>query len=81
MAAIKERLQAFHRERRLTYANQFINWNLIDWSRVIFIDEFIICTGDADRIWVWRTAGTRYDERNIALIQRTRRFSVGFITW
>ena len=79
VAAIKERLRAFHQERRLIYAEQFINWTLVDWSRVLFIDEFSICTGDRGRIWVWRTNGTRYDERNIRLIQRTRRFSVSFI--
>ena len=81
VAAIKERLLNFHRERRLNYAQQFIDWTLIDWSRVIFIDEFSICTGDGGRIWVWRENGTRYDERNIASIQNTHRFSVSFIAW
>ncbi|CAG2173659.1 unnamed protein product, partial [Oppiella nova] len=79
VAAIKERLRDFHKERRLIYAEQFVNWTLVDWSRVIFIDEFGISTGEGGRVWVWRTRGTRYDERNIRLIQRTQRFSVSFI--
>ncbi|CAG2166115.1 unnamed protein product [Oppiella nova] len=79
VAAIKERLREFHKERRLIYAEQFVNWTLVDWSRVIFIDEFGISTGEGGRVWIWRTCGTRYDERNLALIQRTRRFSVSFI--
>jgi hypothetical protein len=81
VAAIKERLLENHRESRLIYAQNFINWTVIDWSRVIFIDEFSICTGDRGRIWVWRENGNRYDERNIALIQNTRRYSVSFIVW
>ncbi|CAG2176707.1 unnamed protein product, partial [Oppiella nova] len=53
VAAIKERLRDFHKERRLIYAEQFVNWTLVDWSRVIFIDEFGISTGEGGRVWVW----------------------------
>jgi hypothetical protein len=81
VAAIKERLLDVHRDRRLNYANEFIDWNLIDWSRVIFIDEFIIPTSDCGRIWVFRTRGQRYADFNIAHAQRTRRFNVKFIAW
>ncbi len=81
MAAIKERLLQVHIDRRLTYAGDHNDWTLIDWARVIFIDEFMICTGDNGRIWVWRVRGARYHAQNIALTQRTHRFSVSFIAW
>jgi hypothetical protein len=76
VAAIKDRLRECHKTRRLSYANQMINWTLVDWSRVIFIDEFRISSGDSGRLWVCRENGTRYEERNITLVDRTFRFSV-----
>ncbi len=79
VAAIKERLLQRHLVGRLTYANNMINWNLVDWSRGIFIDEFTIESGDRGRVWVWRLKGTRYESRNIATVNHTRRFKVSFI--
>src|ERR1700742_466074 len=63
-------------ERRFDYANEHIDWSLINWSFGVFIDEFTVCSGDAGRLWVWRTNGTRYNAENIAIIQNTRRFSL-----
>jgi hypothetical protein len=79
VAAIKERLLEAHKERRLHYANGFVNWSLIDWSRVIFIDEFRISSGDRGKVYVWRVNGTRYEERNIALVNHTYRVNLSFI--
>ncbi len=78
VAAIKDRLRKCHKTRRLSYAKQMINWTLVDWSRVIFI-EFRISSGDSGRLWVWRENGTRYEEQNIALVDHSFRFSVSFI--
>ena len=79
MAAHKEGLSDEHMERPFDYANEHIDWSLIDWSFGVYIDEFTVCSGDNGRLWVWRTNGTRYNAENIALIQNTRRFSVSFI--
>ncbi len=81
MAALKERLSTFHRQQRLIYAEQFVNWTPVDWARVIFIDEFGIGSGDRGRLWVWRERGTRFEERNIATVSHTYRFKVYFIAW
>ena len=81
MAAHKERLRPHHKQRRLAYAQNFLDWTLIDWSRVIFIDEFSICSGDRGRLWVWRLNGTRFEERNINLVSNVERYSVNFIAW
>ena len=81
MAALKERLIEQHKTRRLIYSNQMIRWDLIDWSRVIFIDEFKICSGECGRLYVWREDRTRYEERNLSLVSHNYRFSVSFITW
>jgi hypothetical protein len=74
VAAVKERLREWHKERRLVYANA-----ILDWARVIFIDEFTICSGDAGKLWVWRETGTRFDARNIAHVDNVYRHSVSFI--
>jgi len=79
VAAVKDRLREWHKIRRLTYANQMINWDLVDWSRIIFIDEFRMSSGDSGQLFVWREKGTRYEERNIALVNHTYRLNVSFI--
>ncbi|CAG2179415.1 unnamed protein product, partial [Oppiella nova] len=38
--AIKERLRDFQKERRLIYAEQFVNWTLVDWSH--FLEDSIL---------------------------------------
>jgi hypothetical protein len=81
VAAQKELLTDIHRQRRLQYSEQFSDWNLIDWSRVISIDEFGISSDERGKVYVWRLNGTRFDEQNIALRSRTRRFSISFIAW
>ncbi len=79
VATIRDRLRECHKTRRLSYANQMINWTLVDWSRVIFVDEFRISSGDSGRLWVLRENGTRNEEQNIALVDRSFRLSVSFI--
>jgi hypothetical protein len=79
VAAVKERLREWHKERRLVYANAILDWTLVDWARVTFIDEFTIFSGDAGRLWVWRETGTRFDARNIAHVDNVYRHSVSFI--
>lgn len=81
VAAQKELLTDIHRQRRLQYSEQLSDWNLINWSRVISIDEFGISSDERGKVYVWRLNGTRFDEQNIALRSRTRRFRVSFIAW
>lgn len=55
-----------HRASRLTYAREHRNWQLRNWSPVLFTDEsrFHVSTCDR-RVRVWRRAGERYADCNI----------------
>ncbi len=79
IAAIKERLTDAHRIRRLIYAEQHINWNLINWALVLFIDEFSIESGEGGRLWVWRETNTRFAPQNVSSVSHTTRNKVSFI--
>jgi hypothetical protein len=74
VAAIKQRLREWHKEARLRYANL-----MVDWTFVIFIDEFHISSARGGRLWVWRENNTRYEERNIAEVNVMNRVTVSFV--
>lgn len=52
-----------HRLARLAFARERQNWNLQQWSKVLFSDESRFCLWSADgRQRVWRRRGERYDQ-------------------
>lgn len=55
------KLERQHRNSRLSYAREHLNWTLVDWSRVMFTDEsrFTLYTHDG-RQRVYRRPGERY---------------------
>lgn len=63
----------------MNHANRLHAWTFDDWSKVIFIDEFGITTGDCGKPRVWRLKGTRYDQENIALRSHQGHKSFSFI--
>ncbi|CAG2171687.1 unnamed protein product [Oppiella nova] len=75
VAAVKQRLTQMHRERRLSYANDFKDWTFEDWSRVIFIDEFGIDTSDNGKLRVFRYRSERFSFHGIGPIMRVKNFS------
>lgn len=59
-------LQPRHRQARLQWAQDHLNWRQREWRRVIFSDESRFCVSHADgRVRVWRRRGERYADRNV----------------
>ena len=59
-------LTARHRQQRLQWAQQRLNWNWRQWQNVLFTDESRYCTSQADgRIRVWRRRNQRYAANNV----------------
>lgn len=52
-----------HRVARLQFAREHLNWNLVQWSTVLFTDESRFCLHSPDgRERVWRRTGERFAE-------------------
>ena len=50
-----------HRQARLQWAQDHLNWNNVRWQHVLFSDESRFCIDHADgRVRVWRRSGDRY---------------------
>lgn len=55
-----------HCRARLAYARQHVNWNMWQWSNVLFSDESRFCLyGNDRRPRVWRRQGERYAQNFI----------------
>ncbi len=79
IAAVKEKLEERHKIQRINHAERLLDWGFNDWTKVIFIDEFGISTGDCGRPKIWRLRGTRYDQENIAMRSHQGHKSFTFI--
>ncbi|GFT52534.1 transposable element Tcb2 transposase [Trichonephila clavipes] len=51
-----------HRQLRLQWCQARSMWNVTDWQKVVFIDEYRFVLGSKDnRVRVWRRPGERYN--------------------
>ncbi|GFT10197.1 transposable element Tcb1 transposase [Trichonephila clavipes] len=51
-----------HRQLRLQWCQARSKWNVTDWQKVVFSDEFRFVLGTDDkRVRVWRLPGDRYN--------------------
>ena len=56
-----------HRVRILQFAQEHVNWSLVDWKNVLFADESRFALHSPDgRQRVWRRPGVKYAECNIS---------------
>jgi transposase len=61
------KLHRHHRVARLNYARDHSNWNVNQWSNVLFSDESRFCINSPDgREKVWRRPGERFAQCNIS---------------
>jgi hypothetical protein len=76
IAAKKGLLTEQHKQRRLEFANQFVNWPIDNWFHTICVDECTFCTTNEGLVRVWRPLGTRFDEKYLQYVNRSGRRSV-----
>ncbi|GFX40654.1 transposable element Tc1 transposase [Trichonephila clavipes] len=51
-----------HRQLRLQWCQARSMWNVTDWQKVVFSDEYRFLLGtDDNRVWVWRCPGEWYN--------------------
>ena len=64
--AVRPRLTAAHRVRRLAWARQHVTWTRDQWARVLFTDESRFTRSFHDgRNRVWRRPGERFVDVNV----------------
>lgn len=59
VAARKDFLTDTHKQRRVDFANQYLDEGLDFWSRVIFSDEKTFSSSNHGRVRCWRMPNTR----------------------
>ena len=75
--AVRPRLLPRHRQARLEFARQHVNWDNQRWEPVLFTDESRFCLDfDDGRRGVWREARQRYSQ---ALAAEHSRFGGGSV--
>lgn len=64
--AVRPQLTRAHRRARLNFCRNHLNWNMEQWSHVLFTDEsrFRLSHNDA-RVRAWRRRGERYLDQNV----------------
>ncbi|GFY31276.1 transposable element Tcb1 transposase [Trichonephila clavipes] len=69
-----------HRQLRLQWCQARSMWNVTDWQKVVFSDEFRFVLGtDDNRVRVWRRPGERYNSPH-TVIRHTAR-TAGVMVW
>ncbi|GFW91124.1 transposable element Tcb2 transposase [Trichonephila clavipes] len=69
-----------HRHLRLQWCQARSMWNVTDWQRVVFSDEFRFVLGtDDNRVRVWRCPGERYNSSHTVLRLTAR--TTGAMVW
>ena len=79
--AEKENLTERHRNRRLVFAQQYVNMDLDYWGRVIFSDEKSFSSTTHGRPHCWRRNGTRYNRENIYEVARSGHVTCSVWGW
>ncbi|XP_068246814.1 uncharacterized protein [Palaemon carinicauda] len=73
--AVKEQLEEWHCDTRLSFVLQHLPEDFEFWKNVIFSDETYFTSVKARARHIWRSIGTRYDANNIQ--ERARSGRVG----
>ncbi|GFV11775.1 transposable element Tcb2 transposase [Trichonephila clavipes] len=69
-----------HRQLRLQWCQAKSMWNVTDWQKVVFSDEYRFVFGtDDNHVWVWRLPGERYNSSHTVLRHTTR--TAGIMVW
>ncbi|GFX98105.1 transposable element Tcb2 transposase [Trichonephila clavipes] len=69
-----------HRQLRLQWCQARSMWNITDWQKVVFSDEFRFVLGtDDNRVWVWRRPGEWYNSPHTVL--RHTACTAGVMVW
>lgn len=79
--AEKEMLTRLHKEKRLTFSENFVEKGLDYWARIIFTDEKTFSSTDHGKIRCWRRKNTRYDEKNIHTNARSGHVTCNMWGW
>ncbi len=75
-AAHKESLTRIHKENRLNFANNYVNFSINNWYRTLMVDESTFCTSGYGDTLVRRPLGTRFDEQYLKFVQKSGRWSI-----
>ena len=70
--ACEEKLTAHHRALRLKFAEQYLDWVIEDWAKLIFFEEKLSSSTDHEKLYCWRHYNTRYNRSNIHEEARSR---------
>ncbi|GFT66259.1 HTH_Tnp_Tc3_2 domain-containing protein [Trichonephila clavipes] len=71
-----------HRQQRLQWCQARSMWNITDWQKVVFSDEFRFVLGtDDNRVRVWRHPGERYNSPRTVLRHTARTAGVMTLPW
>ncbi|GFY11626.1 transposable element Tc1 transposase [Trichonephila clavipes] len=69
-----------HRQLRLQWCQARTMWDVTDWQKVVFSDEFRFVLGTDDNcVWVWRRPGERYNSPHTVLRHTAR--TAGVMVW
>ncbi|GFU47645.1 transposable element Tcb2 transposase [Trichonephila clavipes] len=69
-----------HRQLRLQWGQTRTMWNVTDWQKIVFSDEFRFILGaDDNRVRVWRCPGERYNFPHTVLRHIAR--TAGVMVW
>ncbi|KAL7292707.1 hypothetical protein TKK_0013830 [Trichogramma kaykai] len=79
--AVKNKLIRLHKERRLEFAQRYLNLPEEEWRKTIFLDEKVFSTHKDGRALVWRPKNTRYEENYILPRSWNGRHTKCFFGW
>lgn len=80
-AVSKTFLSNDHKQRRIQFANEFLNRGHEFWNNVIFSDEKTFQSCNSGRLRVYRPRNTRFEERYTLPNANSGRFSVNVWGW
>jgi transposase len=81
VAARKVFLREEHKQRRMQFANEFLNQGNEFWNRVVFSDEKTFQSCNNGRLRVYRPRNSRFEEEYTLRSSNSGRFSVNVWAW
>ncbi|KAH0814129.1 hypothetical protein GEV33_008662 [Tenebrio molitor] len=81
VAARKVFLREEHKERRMQFANEFLNQGNEFWNRVVFSDDKTFQSCNNGRLHVYRPRNSRFEEEYTLRSSNSGRFSVNVWAW